>query len=123
MSEVTEAKSKVKELREVFINECKSGSWEKNSFSISNRYFRLTEEFKDKKSTWKIELDNRATLRIEEIGISKIYFRYLKFFVDRSVRNSEKNRNLIQIGRISDKFFEKNTELKRDNKLNKLLNE
>jgi hypothetical protein len=123
MSEVTEAKSKVKELREVFINECKSGSWEKNSFSISNRYFRLTEEFKDKKSTWKIELDNRATLRIEEIGISKIYFRYLKLFVDRSVRNSEKNRNLIQIGRISDKFFEKNTELKRDNKLNKLLNE
>ena len=123
MSEVTVAKSKVKELREVFINECKSGSWEKNSFSISNRYFRLTEEFKDKKSTWKIELDNRATLRIEEIGISKIYFRYLKFFVDRSVRNSEKNRNLIQIGRISDKFFEKNTELKRDNKLNKLLNE
>ena len=123
MSEVTEAKFKVKELREVFINECKSGSWEKNSFSISNRYFRLTEEFKDKKSTWKIELDNRATLRIEEIGISKIYFRYLKFFVDRSVRNSEKNRNLIQIGRISDKFFEKNTELKRDNKLNKLLNE
>jgi len=123
MSEVTEAKSKVKDLREVFINECKYGSWEKNSFSISNSYFRLTEEFKDKKSIWKIELDNRTTLRLEEIGISKIYFRYLKFFIDRSVRNSEKRRNLIQVGRISDKFFEKNTELKRDNKLNKLLNE
>ena len=123
MSEVTEAKSKVKDLREVFINECKYGSWEKNSFSISNSYFRLTKEFKDKKSIWKIELDNRTTLRLEEIGISKIYFRYLKFFIDRSVRNSEKRRNLIQVGRISDKFFEKNTELKRDNKLNKLLNE
>ncbi len=123
MSEITEAKSKIKDLREVFINECKSGSWEKNSFCISNRYFRLTEEFKDKKSIWKIELDNRTTLRLEEIGISKIYFRYLKFFIDRSVRNSEKRRNLIQVGRISDKFFEKNTELKRDNKLNKLLNE
>ena len=123
MSEVTEAKSKIKDLREVFINECKSGSWEKNSFCISNRYFRLTEEFKDKKSIWKIELDNRTTLRLEEFGISKIYFRYLKFFIDRSVRDSEKRRNLIQVGRISDKFFEKNTELKRDNKLNKLLNE
>jgi len=92
MSEITEAKSKIKDLREVFISECKSGSWEKNSFSIWNRYFRLTQEFKDKKSIWKIELDNRTTLQLEEIGISKIYFRYLKLFINRSVRNSEKRR-------------------------------
>jgi hypothetical protein len=72
--------------------------------------------------TWKIEVDNRSSLLLKEIGISKIYFRYLKFFIDRSVRNSEKRRKVIQLGRISDKFFEKNTELKRDNKLNKLLN-
>ena len=122
MSEITEAKSKIKDLREVFISECKSGSWEKNSFCISNRYFQLTEEFKDKKSIWKIELDNRTTLRLEEISISKIYFLYLKFFINRSVRNSEKRRSLIQVGKVSDRFFEKNTELKRDNKLNKLLN-
>jgi hypothetical protein len=122
MSEVTEAKSKVKDLREVFINECKSGSWEKNSFCISNVYFRLIQENVNNELTWKIEVDNRSSLLLKEIGISKIYFRYLKFFIDRSVRNSEKRRKIIQIGRISDKFFEKNTELKRDNKLNKLLN-
>jgi hypothetical protein len=123
MSEITEAKSKIKDLREVFISECKSGSWEKGVLCISNRYFRLTEEFKDKKSIWKVELDNRTTLRLEEISISKIYFLYLKFFINRSVRNSEKRRSLIQVGKVSDRFFEKNTELKRDNKLNKLLNE
>jgi hypothetical protein len=70
-----------------------------------------------------VELDNRTTLRLEEISISKIYFLYLKFFINRSVRNSEKRRSLIQVGKVSDRFFEKNTELKRDNKLNKLLNE
>jgi len=123
MSEVTEVKSKIKDLRDVFINECKSGSWEKNSYSICNKYFRLTHESINNKLIWKIELDNRTTLRLEEIDISKIYFLYLKFFINRSVRNSEKRRSLIQVGIASDKFFEKNTELKRDNKLNKLLNE
>ena len=119
MSEITEAKSKIKDLREVFINECKSGSWEKNSFCISNRYFRLTEEFKDKKSIWKIELDNRTTLRLEEISISKIYFLYLKFFINRSVRNSEKRRSLIKLRTPRSHLIKLKKELGQSNFFNK----
>jgi len=122
--EINEAKDKIKDLREFFIRECKSGLWrEYSNERYINKYFEISHTLNSliDKRQWLIIFD-REKISFQDISISQIHFYFLRLFVKQSARDEEKNNRKIQVGKISERFFNEHKELKRDNKIDKLLN-
>ena len=122
--EINEAKDKIKDLREFFIRECKSGLWrEYSNERYINKYFEISHTLNSliDKRQWLIIFD-REKISFQDISISQIHFYFLILFVKQSARDEEKNNRKIQVGKISERFFNEHKELKRDNKIDKLLN-
>jgi len=112
--ELKEAKQKIKEMKSLFIRQCRSGVWKQYSSMYANDYFYLLE-------SGNIKIGN-DTISPVDIGISIFRFFFLKLMIKYNARNYKKNNNKIHVAILSDKFFENHKDLKRDNKLNKLLN-
>jgi len=122
--EINEAKDKIQDLKEFFIRECKYGLWREYSGErYINKYFEISHTLNSltDKRQWLI-IFGREKISCQDINISQIYFYFLRLFIKQSARNDEKNNRKIQIGKISERFFNEHKELKRDNKLDKLLN-
>lgn len=118
-----ENKKKIKNLKKMFIKSCFNESWEvmdNHQYSgYSCKYFSII-TISDKiylKANLNPELINPI-----DIGIFKFYFYFLFFIVKRSSKNFIKNEKLSKLSKISDEFFDKNKELKRDSKLDEILN-
>jgi len=112
--ELKEAKQKISEMKSLFIKQCRSGVWREYSTLYSNDYFTLLE-------SGNIKIGN-DTISPDSIGISLFRFFFLKLMIKYSARNYQRNSSKIYAAKIVDKFFENHKDLKRDNKLNKLLN-
>jgi hypothetical protein len=113
-----ENKKKIKNLKKMFIKSCFNESWEVTANRYSCKYFSIV-TISDKiylKANLNPELINPI-----DIGIFKFYFYFLFFIVKRSSKNFIKNEKLSKLSKISDEFFDKNKELKRDNKLEEIL--
>jgi hypothetical protein len=122
--ELNEAADKIKSLRDLFLKECKKGSWKSLGYDrYINKYFEISyvNDSSVGSKKWTIIFD-REKIYCQEINISKIYFFFLRIIVKRNSKNYERDNRSIQIGRMSDRFFNEHKELKRDKKLDKLLN-
>jgi hypothetical protein len=119
-----EVKDKINELRSFFIEQVKSAEWAKYSYCrYMSQYFELSsEEYVKGKKDWYI-LFQKEKITPKEIGISKIYFWYLKRLIEKNSKNYEQNIRNKKIATVVDGFFLRNKELKRDSKLDKLLNQ
>jgi len=118
--ELNEAADRIKNLRDLFIKESKKGSWKSSGYErYLNKYFEIS--YVNDLKKWAIIFD-REKIYCQEINISKIYFFFLRILIKRNSKNFERNNRSIQIGKMSDRFFNEHKELKRDNKLDKLLN-
>jgi len=118
--ELNEAVDKIKNLRDLFIKESKKGSWKSSGYNrYINKYFEIS--YVNDLKRWTIIFD-REKIYCQEINISIIYFFFLRILIKRNSKNFERNNRSIQIGKMSDRFFNEHKELKRDNKLDKLLN-
>jgi hypothetical protein len=109
----------IKELRSEFINQCKNGIWKKNRWDdfYANQYFKFY--IKD----WKIEIKNieNSEIKISELKISKLKMIFLFFFIKKSVRNKEKNIRKEKVQNITQEFFIKNKDLRRENRINEII--
>jgi hypothetical protein len=119
--ELNEAAYRIKNLRDLFIRESKKGSWKSSGYQrYLNKYFEIS--YSNDLKKWAIIFD-REKIYCQEINISKIYFFFLIIMIKRNYKNFERDNRSIQIGKISDSLFNQHKELKRDNKLDKLLDE
>jgi hypothetical protein len=109
----------IKELRSEFINQCKNGIWKKDKWNdfYDNQYFRFYTE------SWKIDIKNidNSELKISELKISKLKMSFLFFFIKKSVRNKEKNIRKQKVQNITQEFFIKNKDLRRENRINEII--
>lgn len=109
----------IKELRSEFINQCKNGIWEKNRWDdfYDNQYFKFY------RKDWKIEIKNidNSEIFISELKISKLKMSFLFFFIKKSVRNKEKNIRKEKVQNITQEFFIKNKDLRRENRINEII--
>lgn len=112
-----EAKQKIKEIKSLFIKQCRSGDWREQSDDYVNEYFSV-----ELGSTNYIKVDSVGRVEPSYFGISKFFFFILTLMIKINARNYKKNINIKYAADVSDKFFQKHKELKRDSKLDKILN-
>ena len=109
----------IKELRSEFINQCKNGIWKKSRWDdfYDNQYFKFY------RKDWKIEIKNidNSEIKISELKISKLKMSFLFFFIKKSVRNKEKNIRKEKVQNITQEFFIKNKDLRRENRINEII--
>jgi hypothetical protein len=109
----------IKELRSEFINQCKNGIWKKSRWDdfYANQYFKFY------RKDWKIEIKNieNSEIKISELKISKLKMIFLFFFIKKSVRNKEKNIRKEKVQNITQEFFIKNKDLRRENRINEII--
>lgn len=113
----------IESLRNVIIDQLKNGEWELGYDSFYNKYFK----FDNSSSGWyvivKLNEPHKDNPHIVLKDIMSIwYFYYLKiFYVNKSIRESDKRKQLKKISEISKKFLDKNKDISRDSKLNEIL--
>lgn len=122
----------IESLKKVIINQLKNGEWEGYDDNFYNKYFRFNNS---NSKGWCINVklnetylpSNRwASMDDPEIKLKDImsiwYFYYLKiFYVNKSIRNYDRRKNLKKISEISKKFLDRNKDILRDSKLNEIL--
>jgi len=103
-------------LKSEFINQCKNGFWKKNKWDdwYENKYFKFSPK------DLKIRI-NDDEIDVSEIGISKLRIIILFLFIKNKVANKERNERKIQIQSITKNFFEKNKNLRRDNRIEEII--
>jgi hypothetical protein len=113
----------IESLKKVIIDQLKNGEWKSSYDNFYNKYFK----FDNTSSGWRINVKLNETykddpeIKLEDI-MSIWHFYYLKiFYVNKSMRNSDKRENLKKISEISKKFLDKNKDISRDSKLNEIL--
>ena len=113
----------IESLRNVIIDQLKNGEWELGYDSFYNKYFK----FDNSSSGWYVivklneQYKDNPQIKLKNI-MSIWYFYYLKiFYVNKSVRDSDKRKQLKKISEISKKFLDKNKDISRDSKLNEIL--
>lgn len=118
-------KLEIKTLKLQIIEDLKNSDWEGGSNRFENKHFCFSKiGSNDYKWTIEVKINeyNNPKINLSDI-MSEWYFLLLRwFYVKKSLENSEKRIRENQIVDVSKKFFEKNKDLKRDIKINKLLN-
>jgi hypothetical protein len=115
----------VKLLRNEIIENLKKSDWEGSEDSFKNKNFEF--EYSSLYG-WSIKIypnpENRYSynnLKLNEI-ISNFHFWFLReFYVKKSLKEFEERKKKSRLILISKEFFEKNPDIKRDQKLNQLL--
>jgi hypothetical protein len=114
----------IKILTDQMIYQLKNNSWIPNGrSSFSNKNFR----FYETANGWEVvvvysEYNSSESYSVEEF-ISPIQFWFLRtFYVSKTLRNYKKFQKEADLAKVSQKFFEKNKDLLRDSKLDRILN-
>jgi hypothetical protein len=124
MLDKIENRKQISKLRDFMISQLKNSSWEESGwYGFKNEYF--TYYYDRDINGWKFEVkykyDTSARYFVYDI-INPLYFWYLKkFFVGPAIRNSDKLKKEAEMAKISKNFFEKNKDIDRDSKLEKIL--
>lgn len=127
MSEnIKDNKQTIKYLRKFIVSQLKESSWEGSTYFFYNRYLTFNKP-EDSSGVWKIQLKfgnyDSNFIDVSDF-INPFYFWFLRtFYVNSSIKNSEKNKKESQIANAAKKFFEKNKDVLRDKKLENLLND
>lgn len=119
----------LKEIKSFIINQIKTAEWKKdystkptkylsNYLSISIDKLNVNFEFKLHQNF----TNNNFKVHISDLGLNLFYFFfYLLFFVKRSAKLEEHRRRQQDIIKNWNRFLDLNTNFKRDNKINKIL--
>jgi hypothetical protein len=112
-------KERVKDLKNLFITECKSGIWKQHyTVRFLNEYFSVEKETQTKE--WIVVFEKEAIF-LKELGVSKFRF----WFLLRKIRSSSNNyAKLIRekkIAELTNSFFKKNVSLTRDKSIEEIL--
>ena len=130
--EVTEAKLKIKELRKLFIRQARFGLWEYNGDKenprYSNEFFRI-QYYKNwnigvcvKKSTSTNYFNGDYLEYSSSDVINWLPFFIYRQYIYKNAKRFKKNKNMIQIANTTEKLFANNKELRRDERINNVLN-
>ena len=111
----------VKNLRSLFIDQCRSGNWKEFYNGYKSDYFEIEHDINSEKKGWWI-LFNSSSFKPSEIGITRIHFLILLFYIKKSAKNFLKRNRASQIEKLSNDFFLRNKHLARDSKINEILN-
>jgi hypothetical protein len=114
----------IESLKNLIISQLKTGNWDRSYHGFENQYLKIEQH----SSGWIIclKLDSHSDRNNPNIYLTDImniyYFYYLKIrYVNKSIRESEKRKNLMKIADYSKKFLIKNKSLLRDSKLDDIL--
>lgn len=120
-----------KEIKQFVLSQMKDSDWDVEKFNDSNIYrskyidIRLETTIRQKvKFILKIPNGysiNELRLSRKELGINYFQFRWFLRNVKKSCKLVDKRRRDAEISRNWNKFLEKNKELKRDNKINQII--
>ncbi len=120
---IKENKDKIDQLKSIVIDQLKNSSWRKEGSGFKNKHFT----FEYSSHGWRFKAhfgstyDTSGYIHVDEI-MSLLHFNILrKIFVNRSIKNYEKLEREYVIANQAEKFFSKNVDVVRDNKLNKIL--
>jgi hypothetical protein len=121
-----------KEIKQFVITQMKESEWELEKLNIINQYKskHLNIEHDttiSQKVTFSIKIPTgysslkEIKLTRKELGISYLQYRFLLISVKKSCNLVDKRKRESEIDRHWKKFLENNKELKRDNKINQVL--
>ncbi len=119
----------LKEIKEFVISQMKEADWEADPSRDLRRYVSKYLNIKiptNEKKSFTINVPSGYSSRDlvitrKELGLNLFHFWYLMRYVKKSCKNVEKRRRDREISNQWNRFLEKNKDLKRDNKLNKIL--
>lgn len=113
----------IENLRKEVTSQLKNSPWEPG---YGRGFFNKHFNFYTSDNTWWMSLkydryNNSDKIKVTEIiPIWKFHF-FKFFFVNRSLKNHKKIMREAEIAKYSNNFFEANKDLKRDNKINQIL--
>jgi hypothetical protein len=119
---IKENKLKIKQLRKFIITQLKESPWKGTNNDFHNKYFR----FRVCGENWYVTINyNNSTSNEYKVSnfLNKLEFFFLRtFYVHQALRNHQKLEKEAQLASLSQKFFDNNKDVLRDNKLDELLN-
>lgn len=121
-----------KEIRQFVITQMKEANWEVENFNNLNKYtskhltinhYTTINQGVDFLIKIPSGTYSSTDLKInrKELGINLLHFRWLLILVKRSVKLSDKRKREAELSRNWKKFLEKNKDIKRDNKINQII--
>lgn len=112
----------IENLKKEVTSQLKNSSWEPGDAGFFNKhlYFSISED------NWHVRLrydkySSSSKIKVTEIIPIWKFYLFKFFFVNRSLRNHKKIMRESEIAKCSNMFFEANKDLKRDNKINQIL--
>ena len=120
---IKENKLKIKQLRKFIISQLKESTWQGSSRNFYNKCLR----FSGGGDTWYVSMKYTNNTSSNEYKVTnflgKFEFWFLRtFFVSRALKNYQKLQKEAELANLSQKFFDNNKDVLRDNKLDELLN-
>lgn len=120
-----------KEIKQFVISQMKEADWEVEKYNNLNKYtsnyLSIRIEFNiSQKVSFALKIpsgysNNELILSRKELGINYFQFRWLLRYVKKSCKLVDKRRRESEISRNWKKFLDKNKDLKRDNKINQII--
>ncbi len=118
-----------KEIKQFVISQMKEADWETvENFNRFNEYKSrhiniLHDTDISQKVTFVIKIYNSDNIRLnrKELQINYFYFRYLLKSVKKSCKLADKRKRESKIAHSWNQFLENNKDLKRDNKINQII--
>ena len=119
----------LQEIKEFVISQMKEADWEADPSRDLIRYVSKYLDIKipsTGKKTFTINVpsgysSSNLTITRKELGLNLFHFWYLMRYVKKSSKNVEKRRRDREISNQWNRFLEKNKDLKRNNRINQVL--
>jgi len=119
----------LKEIKEFVISQMKEADWEADPSRDLRKYVSKYLDIKipsTEKKTFTIKVpsgysSSNLIITRKELGLNLFHFWYLMRYVKKSCKNVEKRRRDREISNQWNRFLEKNKDLKRNNRINQVL--